>query len=195
MSRSEDQPEDPMATLPTRLTDGDLVLTRVCPTACDAVLEAVRASIDGLHRWQPWCPRDYDRDDAMAWACRSWLGWLDGTDHGFLIRHTDDGRVWGSVGLNQIAGGQANLGYWVRTDVTGRGVCTRAARLVARFGFDHVGLRRIHLHHHVDNHGSRRVAEKVGFVREGLHRQVAMLHGEPVDAVFYSLLGSHEVTA
>ncbi len=93
-----------------------------------------------------------------------------------------------------IRDGQADLGYWIRTDATGQGLGTTAARLCARFAFEHSGLRRVHRHHHVDTHGSRRVAEKTGFVREGLHRQVAMLHDTPFDAVFYSLLGPDEVT-
>lgn len=183
-----------MTTPPEQLTEGDVVLTRIDPTDADAVLEAVRASIVELHRWQPWAAEDYGRDEAMEHACRSWLGWREGTQFGFLVRRAGDPRVLGTVGLNGIQDGQANLGYWIRTDATGQGLGTTAARLCARFAFEHVGLRRVHLHHHVDNHGSRRVAEKTGFVREGLHRQVAMLHGAPIDAVFYSLLGPDEVT-
>ena len=180
-------------TIPRERRVGELVLRRVHPTRADAVLEAVRASIDALHRWQPWAPRDYGRDHATTWAARSWLGWEDGTIYGFTIHPADSDLVLGSVGLNGITDGQANLGYWVRTDHTGRGIATAVAREVARFAFEEVGLRRVHLHHHVGNHGSRRVAEKVGFVREGVHRQVAVLHGEAIDAVFYSLLGAHEV--
>jgi RimJ/RimL family protein N-acetyltransferase len=183
-----------MPALPTTLTDGDLVLRRVDPMDADILLEAVRASITDLHRWQPWAGLDYDRTTSMTWCCRSWLGWAEGTAHDFILTQRGDERVLGTVGVNQIHDGQGNLGYWTRSDVTGRGLATGAARLAARFGFEHAGLRRIHLHHAVGNHGSRRVAEKVGFVREGTHRQVAPLHGGYVDAVFYSLLGPHEVS-
>ncbi len=184
-----------MATPPSTLTDGDLVLSRVDPRQAEAILASVRASITELNRWQPWASLDYDLDTSMTWACQTWLAWQAGTAYDFVVRRRDDPVVLGTVGINQIAGKQANLGYWTRTDAEGQGLATRAARLCATFGFEHAGLRRIHLHHHVDNHGSRRVAEKVGFVREGLHRQVAMLRGEAIDAVFYSLVSPDEITA
>jgi len=184
-----------MPKLPTTLTHASVELQAVDPCETPEVLRAVRASITELHRWQPWACLDYGRDDAMAWACHSWLGWQAGTTYNFVVRRRGDPGVLGTVGINQIAGKQANLGYWTRTDAAGQGLATQAARLCATFGFEHVGLRRIHLHHHVDNHGSRRVAEKVGFVREGLHRQVAMLRGEAIDAVFYSLVSPDEITA
>ena len=182
-----------MSNLPQTLVAGDLRLARVDPVEVDAILEGVRASIEALHRWQPWASLDYDRTAAMAWACRAWLGWEAGSQYTFVVRRAGDPRVLGTVGVNAIHEGQANLGYWTRTDAVGQGVATLAARRCARFAFDDAGLRRLHLHHHVDNIGSQRVAEKTGFVREGLHRQVAMLHGQPIDAVFYSLLGLHEV--
>jgi len=179
--------------LPTRLQHGDISLHKVDPADVDAIAEGVRSSIEALHRWQPWAIPDYDRHDAMTWACHSWLGWDAGKAYQFVVRRGDDPAILGTVGLNLIQGGQANLGYWTRTSATGQGLATTAAKLTARFGFEHAGLRRLHLHHHVDNHGSRRVAEKVGFVREGLHRQVAMLHDAPIDAVFYSLVSADEV--
>jgi len=184
-----------MSDLPSTLSAGGVVLTRVDPVQVEAILEAVQASIVDLHRWQPWAHMAYDRTDAMWWASKAWLGWQDGTQYTFVVQREGDPRMLGTVGVNMIRDGQANLGYWTRSDAVGQGLATTAAQLCARFAFEHAGLRRLHLHHHVDNHGSRRVAEKTGFVREGTHREVAMLHGEPIDAVFYSLIGPDEVVA
>ena len=82
----------------------------------------------------------------------------------------------------------ANLGYWVRTSATGRGVATKAAHLVARFGFAQLGLHRIEILAAVDNIASQRVAEKVGAVREGVLRKRLLINGESLDAVMFSLL-------
>lgn len=97
----------------------------------------------------------------------------------------------GVVGVGQFNSvrSDGNVGFWTRTDATGRGVATAAARAVARFAFEHVGLRRLHLWHAVGHEGSRRVAEKVGF---GL-RAYTVLHGAPVDAVMYSLISPDEI--
>lgn len=82
----------------------------------------------------------------------------------------------------------ANLGYWVRTSAAGRGIATQAARLVARFGFDQLGLHRIEILAAVDNIASQRVAEKVGAVREGVLRKRLLINSESRDAVMFSLL-------
>jgi len=82
----------------------------------------------------------------------------------------------------------ANLGYWVRTSAAGRGVATRAARLVARFGFAQLDLHRIEILAAVDNIGSQKVAEKAGAVREGVLRKRLLINGESQDAVIFSLL-------
>jgi ribosomal-protein-serine acetyltransferase len=75
----------------------------------------------------------------------------------------------GLVGLDRIsASGTANVGYWVRTGHTGQGIATAAVRLVARFGFEDLGLLRLELLIAVDNPASRRVAEKVGATFEGV---------------------------
>jgi len=48
---------------------------------------------------------------------------------------------------------------------------TAAARLVCRWGFEDLGLQRIEWWAGVGNEGSWRVAEKVGFTREGTCRR------------------------
>src|SRR5262245_32789118 len=82
----------------------------------------------------------------------------------------------------------ANLGYWVRTSATGRGLATRATRLAARFGFEQLGLHRIEIVVAVDNLASQRVAERAGAVREGVARKRLLIRGESHDAVMYSLV-------
>jgi RimJ/RimL family protein N-acetyltransferase len=83
---------------------------------------------------------------------------------------------------------RANLGYWVRTSATRRGFATAAARLLARFGVEHLNLDRIEIVAAVDNIASQRVAEKLGAVREGVARHRLRIHDVPYDAVVYSLL-------
>ena len=73
------------------------------------------------------------------------------------------------VGLDRLRpDGTANVGYWVRTSQTRRGIATAAVRLIARFGFEDLGLRRLELLIATDNFASRRVAEKVGARLEGI---------------------------
>ena len=81
-----------------------------------------------------------------------------------------------------------NLGYWVRSGAGGHGVATAAARLVARFGFEEAGLRRIEILAAVSNTASQRMAEKTGALREGVLRRRLLLQSQSNDAVIYSLI-------
>ena len=59
--------------------------------------------------------------------------------------------------------GYGEIGYWVAADARGRGIATRATRLLADWARDELGLTRIEILPHKDNAPSRRVAEKLGF--------------------------------
>jgi ribosomal-protein-serine acetyltransferase len=83
-----------------------------------------------------------------------------------------------------------NLGYWVRTSATGRGVATAAALLAARLGFEDLGLQRIEIVAAVGNLPSQRVAEKVKAKREAVLRNRLWHHDRSQDAVMYSLVAA-----
>ncbi|MDQ3402085.1 MAG: GNAT family N-acetyltransferase [Actinomycetota bacterium] len=61
--------------------------------------------------------------------------------------------------------GTAEAGCWAHPAVRGKGVTTEALRAMLRFGFHGLGLREIGYKYGPGNIASRRVAEKLGFVR------------------------------
>ena len=65
------------------------------------------------------------------------------------------------------APGFGEIGYWVAAGARGRGVATRATRLLAEWAREALGLTRIEVLPHKDNGPSRRVAEKAGFRDSG----------------------------
>ncbi|MGC1213649.1 MAG: GNAT family protein [Micromonospora sp.] len=69
-----------------------------------------------------------------------------------------------------------------------RGLGTEASRLVVGYGFERLGLHRISLEVFAFNPRARRVYEKVGFVAEGVLRQVLRDGDEWVDATVMSIL-------
>ena len=81
-----------------------------------------------------------------------------------------------------------NLGYWVRTSATGRGVAREAIRQLANFAFQNTELVRLEVVCAVGNIRSQRDAGGAGALREGVLRRRLMLHGKPVDAVMYSFV-------
>jgi RimJ/RimL family protein N-acetyltransferase len=102
----------------------------------------------------------------------------------------DPEAVLGGGSLHQIdlEQGRAAVGYWLSPSARGRGVATHATRLMARWAFEGLGLARLELTCGPDNERSQRVAERCGFVREGLLRSHMPFKGGRRDSLMFSLL-------
>jgi RimJ/RimL family protein N-acetyltransferase len=156
-----------------------------------ALLEAARESREQIFPWLPWCHEGYVLADSEAWIARCATTWENGTEYNFAIVDGAD-RLLGGCGLNQVRPEHrvANLGYWVRTSSTGRGVATAAVRRLADFAFRETDLARLEIVVALGNAASHRVAVKAGALREGVARDRLYAHGASHDAVVYALLRS-----
>jgi len=136
-----------------------------------------------IQRWLPGLPQPYTADDARAFVADE----LELGPHQFAI--TEQGNVVGSIGLQLGPHETGGVGYWCAPEARGRGFTTRALRLVCRLGLGELGLERLELTTDADNLASQRVAEKVGFRREGLLRShLRTPQGVRRDSVLFSLL-------
>lgn len=151
--------------------------------------EATRESIASVSPWLPWLHADYSLEDSATWISQSAAGRERGDAHTFGIFDMQ-GHVLGDIGLNRIdtRRASANLGYWVRQSAQGQGVATRAARAVADFGFQALGLVRIEIVVAIDNVASRRTAERLGAHFDGFSPNRIVHHGNAMHAAVYSLL-------
>lgn len=159
------------------------------PDDAQALWAAVRESHPEVFPWLEWCRAEYSLADAEWWCGSRAALATAGQEYSFVIS-TPDGGFLGGCGLNQINGTHriANLGYWVRTSATGRGVATEAVRQLSRFAFETTDLVRLEIVCAVGNERSQRVAEAAGALREGVLRSRLLLHGRAVDAVMHRLV-------
>ena len=173
------------------LVDGDILVRPLELTDEQSLFEAVRESIPEVSPWLSWCHENYSIEETREFL-ESRVEKSQGDEwYSFGVFDRSNGeRFLGGVGLNFINRVHqfGNLGYWVRTSAAGKGVASKASRLVARFGFEKLGLHRIEIVAAVSNIGSQRVAENIGAVREGVLRKRLLILGEPHDAVLFSLV-------
>lgn len=160
----------------------------------NSVLEAVEPSIDDLARWLPWARPGYGRSDALAFIRDSAAAWQEGRAFDFAIRRIDDpeqhvGNV--SVWFTSRAAAVGEIGYWVRTDETSNGLATEATARILEVAFDELEMHRVVLRIAVGNVASERIAEKLGFTREGLLREEVRIGDVWVDHSVWGLL-DHE---
>lgn len=154
------------------------------------LFEAARESTEQLCAWMTWCRSDYSLKDAESFVSTSARAWDKGEHFSFAIIDRRSGAFLGSAGLSHLNAAHrfANLGYWIRSGASGRGVGTAAVRIVAEFGLMKLGLERLELLIPESNFASQRVAQKIGAIFEGVLRQRLMICEKRHDAVMYSLV-------
>ena len=119
-------------------------------------------------------------------------GWAEGTAASFAICNAVEPEIClGQVFIELEGEGRGRVGYWLLAEARGRGLATRAVRVLAGWALNELRLARLELWTEPENAPSQRVAERSGFQREGVLRSyVERRDGTRADAVFYSLLPS-----
>jgi RimJ/RimL family protein N-acetyltransferase len=155
---------------PLTYTDG--VVTIRPPTVGDA--EAHTAAVDDEQidwLWLPGQREEWERrspdeqlDHQRRFLQRTADEWGSGPKWWFVIEH--DGAYAGHVDADlanpNVSHGEANISYSMHPDLRGRGLTSRAVRLVLRFLADHTGAREAHLVVDPANEASQRVLRAVG---------------------------------
>ncbi|MGI9324886.1 MAG: GNAT family N-acetyltransferase [Pseudomonadales bacterium] len=154
-----------------------------------------RAAVES-HReispWMPWCHAQYTLQEAQTWIELTIRGRQEGSLYDFAI--VIDGEFVGACGINQVNTQDrvANLGYWLRSSVAGKGIAAIAAQQVIDWAFQNTELNRIEIVTAIDNHRSQRVAEKLGAQRDAVLQQRTMVKGQPSPAILYSVVRNNE---
>lgn len=158
-------------------------------TDVDDLFAAAVESAADVYRWLPWCRPDYLKEDAEEWVALQTDSFARRTEFEFVITDRED-RFLGGCGLNHIleAHRMANLGYWVRSTETDRGIASAAVRRLADWAFGETGLERVEILASTENARSQRVAQRAGATREGVLRSRLWCHGRFHDAVVYSIV-------
>jgi RimJ/RimL family protein N-acetyltransferase len=163
--------------LPPRVGDGP------------AINEAIAESFAELHRWMPWAKTMPSVEDSEIFSREKAAQFLARQDFGLRMWSPDGRRFIGSTGLHpqNWAIRHFEIGYWVRTSEAGKGLTTEAVQAIVAFGFETLEANRIQIRCDVANAASRRVAEKVGFALEGVHRKDSVGNdGKLRDTCFYA---------
>ena len=159
--------------IPESLATPRLVLRATRAGMGATVNAAVLESHGMLAPWMPWArepqaleaAEEHCRDMQAKWHSREMLD--------FCFHRREDGEFVGKGGLHTIDWRvpKLEIGYWIRTSCAGRGYATEATLALVDFARGHLRAHRLEITSDAANAASRRVAEKAGFVLEGIRRQ------------------------
>ena len=159
-----------------------------------AIHEAKLASWDELSKWMIWMfkPRHEASAEDDEEFCRHKIEqFKKKEDITLLILERETGKYLGGTGLHKCDWTKRffQLGYWIRTDETGKGYATEATTALIHYAFNALKANKISAYYAEGNTASQNVMEKAGFEREGVLRKHHLLpDGSLVDEPTYGIL-------
>jgi len=107
-------------------------------------------------------------------------------EHNYTILY--GGELVGGCGIkiDQHRKHVGELGYFIDEDYWGKGIATKAVRLLEKIGFKELGLERLVVLMDPKNKASERVAVKRGYKKEGTMRKAVKVEGEFKDMHLYA---------
>jgi len=182
--------------VPRRLTTPEPPLAdgtvRLAPLSQEYVPELLELIADDAIQAYTLVPSGAGEEFLRGWVARYEQGWREGTRAGFAIRSVTDDSLLGFAMIFHLdlAGREGEIGYAVAPAARRRGVAGQTLELLTRWCFDEIGLERIELQIDATNTGSERVAERVGYRREGVRRSVHFKEGRRVDLGVWARLSA-----
>src|SRR5712692_2186285 len=137
-----------------RLDDGVVSLRPPEAGDVDAIVAACQDP--EIPRWTR-VPSPYTRRHAVEFVDRSAGMWAQATDAAFVIVDAESDDVLGAMGVHRLGGEDCGpeVGYWLKREARGRGVATRALRLLTGWACGELATRVV-LQADVRNAASRR---------------------------------------
>lgn len=156
----------------------------------DAPSIAIAGDDAETQKWLP-LPTPYTIDDARYFIDEIAVAiQLAGTGIVFAIEQCNMFVGCIDVKRAEWLNGDCEIGYWTMPEHRGRGFMSKALDTLSKWVLLEQGFTRVEVRVAVENLSSQRVAEKAGFIREGIARQAGRVHSGRVDLVIFSRVSS-----
>ena len=168
--------------------DKDITLRRLTRENAQEKFDLIVKNHDHLLPWLPWADYYHEIDNMYEYTDAEIEKFDNGIAFTYDIYYQD--QLVGSIDFNQVSeeNHRAELGYWVGTEFTGKGIVTRAAAGMTKYAFEKMGLERVAILACTDNTPSVNVAKRLNFTEEGTLRQYLQLSDGIHDVVVFSKL-------
>jgi RimJ/RimL family protein N-acetyltransferase len=167
-----------VAKLPDVLQSGAVTLRRWSTEYIGEVSQAVEASFPELHRWMPWAQSMPSEAEFFTVFRQGELSFDADREWQYLL-FDDSDTVVGAAGLHNR--GDINcpeIGYWVRSDRTGRGYATAAAKALVEAAFTYLDkIAGVQIHMDRANLASAAIPPKLGFRLVGEEEREILTEG------------------
>jgi RimJ/RimL family protein N-acetyltransferase len=150
---------------------------------------AIQESFEQLHQWMEWARHIPSLAETETHAREAAARFRAREDLALWLFRKSDGLFVGGSGLHSIDWSvpRFEIGYWMRTSLTGQGYMTEAVTAITRFAFDKLHAARIEIRCDALNRRSAAVAERAGFTLEArLRHHRRNMQGELADTLIFA---------
>jgi RimJ/RimL family protein N-acetyltransferase len=176
---------------PYRIVSGRTVIRCFDPRDAGLLKGAIDSSLDHLRPWLSWAFQEPQSLPEKVALLRRFRSRFDaGEEFIYGIFTPDEREVIGGTGLHPRVGDDSlEIGYWIRKDVSGRGLGTETTAALTRVAFDVCGVDRVEIRVDPANDASLSIPRKLGFREEATLRRRLPPHedGIPRDVTIFSL--------
>jgi len=139
-----------------------------------------------IYRYTCMIPYPYTLKDGKEWARNNIKNNKKKKKENVVFLIIIDGEAVGGIGLHKIEDPKAEIGYWLGEKYWGKGIVPQAVKLVAKYGFEKLKLKRIYGTVMAPNKQSQIVMKKAGFKLEGKLRKYYNKDGKIMDAYMFA---------
>jgi ribosomal-protein-serine acetyltransferase len=156
----------------------------------EALFALVDTNREYLRHWLPWLDSTVAVEDELAYIRLARENYQE--DQGISCAIHYQGQLVGTIGFHTIKWLHrfAEIGYMLGEQFQGKGIMTNACRALIVYGFAELGLNKVVIQCATGNTRSCAIPQRLGFTREGVHRQEGWQYDHYVDLVYYGLLAS-----
>lgn len=170
--------------------DDNLTIHLARPELAEPVFNIVDEQRRYLRQWLPWVDATKTVEDTKIFIQESMQHNAKGTRLiTFILNGEEVAGALSVVSFNRDHK-KCEIGYWLREDMQGLGIMTKACATFMDYLFRSKDLHRIEITVAQGNHKSRAVTQRLGFKSEGILREAYFMYNVFYDVEMFALLKS-----
>ncbi len=157
--------------------DTELELKQLERSDSNDIFEAIDSQREYLGKWLPFVDLTREISDTEKYVDSVVDAPEDRFEYVFTIRKQD--KFIGLIGFKDTdrLNKKTEIGYWLSERYQKQGIVTRSVDQLCHFAFNKLGINRIQIKCAVENHASKVIPQKLGFIFEGFERDGELLTG------------------
>jgi ribosomal-protein-serine acetyltransferase len=168
--------------------DESIKLELINDSHSQAIFEIANKGRNYLREWLIWVDDMQSVEFIENYIKESTQRKNEGTAFAFVIIENE--KVVGRIGIYKINNINkiGEIGYWIAENQQGKGIVTKCCKGLIDFCFNELHLNRIEIICGTENYKSQVIPQRLGFTKEGIIRQGALVHNKFIDLCLFSLL-------